>query len=120
MPTGTVTTGGQSTLREERAPAKGGQGHRIDAGFSSPRHHDISVAAADQVEGVPDRIRSGRACRRRRTVGALEAVADADRTRRRVRQDARHQKRAYSAHAPASIVLSICSKCLGGMSLLQA
>ena len=83
------------------APPKGTQGKCIHASFCSPRHHDISVATAYQVVGIPDRIST--CCTRCGgcPIGPPQPMPDADRPRRRVGQYSCHQEWAYPADQSA-------------------
>ena len=84
-----VEVGGERAGRGEARDAD-----VADARLGAARHHDVRIAPQDQVRGVADGVRPGRARGHHRVIGAAKAVADGDVARGQVDQARRDEERA--------------------------
>ncbi len=72
---------------------------RVDAGLAAAGEHDVGVAAADQLGGLHDRVRTGRAGRDGREVVAAQVEQLGDRAARDVGQALRQEPRRHALPA---------------------
>ena len=90
-----------SSLRVDsaRIAAETADAHRRDGRLGPAGDHHVGVVALDDLEGVADGVRRGRARRARRRVRSLGAETDGDLAGRQIDDRGRNEERRDAARA---------------------